>query len=151
MSWFLKWNKVKLIHFFERKLLVKDVASVSKWLTSINHHRFSFNFQMCMSQKISWYKFVCRNTTLISLPTPPAISDYWNGIRKKALREALGWSSLCYYVFYITNIFPVTILSKLNELCSVNSLSQKPSFPPPMLLIFFVALLRTFLFISLTF
>lgn len=148
MSKFLKWMKGELIHFFERKFSGKDVACVSKWLTFTDHHNFSFNIQMCVSQKISWYKFVCQNTTLISLPTPPAISDFWKGTRKKALREAPGWFSLHYYIFYITNIFSVTLLSKPNQLCSVNSLSQKPSSPPPVLLIFFVVLFRTFLFLS---
>lgn len=97
--------KGELIHFFERKFSGKDVACVSKWLTFTDHHNFSFNIQMCVSQKISWYKFVCQNTTLISLPTPPAISDFWKGRRKKALREAPGWFSLRYYIFYITISF----------------------------------------------
>lgn len=82
---------------------------------------------MCKSQKISWYKFGCQNTTLISLPTPPAISDFWTGIKNKALRNAPGWSSLCYHIFYIVNIFPVTLLYQLNQMCSRTSISHKSS------------------------
>lgn len=82
-------------------------------MTFTDLHDFSFNIQMCMSQKISRYKFVFLNTALIFLclhHLPFQISGMEQE-RKHIENLQVNLSTIIF--FYITDFFLVAFLSNL--------------------------------------
>lgn len=114
----------------------------NEWLTEL--HDFSFNIQMCMSQKVSRYKFVFLNTALISLclhHLPFQISGMEQE-REQIEKLQVNLSTIILFILLTSFLLPF-YPNKSSVFCLFSFMETLLSTsPPPMLLAFYASLFR---------